>query len=97
MKENKTGTPEERARKRAKAFTDLMWHIGVFVVINGFLWILDLATGQEGIQWAYWITIFWGVALAFHVVAYLVGDSGVEERKYEEFLAQEESLDGKDS
>lgn len=83
-------TAEARAHKRAEAFTDLMWHIGAFVVINAFLWILDLMTGADGVQWAYWITIFWGFALAFHVVAYLVGDSGVEERKYQEFLAEEE-------
>jgi hypothetical protein len=90
MAQSDKTTPEARARKRAKGFTNLMWHIGVFVVINGFFWTLDLITGAEGIQWAYWITIFWGVALAFHVVAYLVGDSGIEERKYQKSLAEEQ-------
>ncbi len=28
--------------------------------------------GVAGVQWAYWITLFWGFALAFHVLAYLV-------------------------
>ncbi|MBG7606043.1 MAG: 2TM domain-containing protein [Actinobacteria bacterium] len=84
----RTSTPESRAQKRAKSYTDMLWHIGVFIVINAFLWILDLVTGAEGIQWAYWITIFWGLALAFHVVAYLVGDSGLEERKYRKTLAK---------
>jgi hypothetical protein len=53
------------ARKRATAYTALLWHVGVFVVINAFFWILDLSTGAEGLQWAYWITIFWGLALVF--------------------------------
>jgi hypothetical protein len=64
-------TPEEQAR-RAKYLTGLMWHIGAFLIINAFFWILDAMTGQAGIQWAYWITLFWGFALAFHVLAYLV-------------------------
>ena len=39
-----SSTPEERARKRAKSYTSLLWHIGEFIVINGFFWILDLTT-----------------------------------------------------
>ncbi len=64
-------TPEEQER-RATYLTGLMWHIGTFVIINTFFWVLDLVVGQSGIQWAYWITLFWGFALAFHVLAYLV-------------------------
>lgn len=89
MTDEREPTREEMARKRAKAYTALMWHIGVFVVINSFFWILDLVTGAGGLQWAYWITIFWGLALAFHVVAYAVGESGVEERKYQKTLGEQ--------
>jgi apolipoprotein N-acyltransferase len=64
-------TPEEQAR-RAKYLTGLMWHIGAFLIINAFFWILDAMTGQAGIPWAYWITLFWGFALAFHALAYIV-------------------------
>jgi hypothetical protein len=52
-------TPETRARKRAKSYTGLMWHIGRFLVINAFFWLLDIATGADGVQWAYWITTPW--------------------------------------
>jgi len=64
-------THEEQAR-RARYLTGLMWHVGAFLIINTFFWVLDLIIGQSGIQWAFWITLFWGVALAFHVLAYLV-------------------------
>jgi 2TM domain len=64
-------TREEQAR-RAQYLTGLMWHVGAFLIINAFFWVLDLLVGQSGIQWAYWITLFWGFALAFHVLAYLV-------------------------
>jgi Na+/melibiose symporter-like transporter len=83
-------TPEARARKRAKSYTGLMWNIGTFLVINAFFWLLDIATGSDGVQWAYWITISWGLALAFHVVACVVGGRGLEERKYQESLADEQ-------
>ena len=85
----RTFTPEERARRRAKARTDMLWHIGAFVIINGFFWLLDWLTGATGIQWAYWITIFWGFALAFHLLTYLVRDRGGEGRVYERALAEE--------
>jgi hypothetical protein len=52
--------------------TGLQWHAGAFVILNVFFLTLDLALGQPGAQWAYWITGFWGLALAFHVLAYLV-------------------------
>ena len=90
-------TAEARARKRAKSYTGLLWHIGTFVVINAFLWVLDIVAGAPGIQWAYWITIFWGIGLAFHVLAYLIDDSGVEERKYRKFLTEERERQTPDS
>jgi uncharacterized membrane protein YhaH (DUF805 family) len=64
-------TPEEQAR-RARYLTGLLWHLGTFLIINAFFWVLDLVVGQAGLQWAYWITLFWGLALAFHVLAWLV-------------------------
>jgi Na+/melibiose symporter-like transporter len=97
MAEAEETTPEARARKRAKSFTGLLWHIGTFVVINAFLWILDIVAGAPGVQWAYWITIFWGIGLAFHVLAYLIDDSGVEEHKYQKFLAEEQKRQASDS
>ena len=97
MGQTDASTPESRAQKRAKSYTGLLWHIGVFIVINAFFWTLDLVTGAEGIQWAYWITIFWGLALAFHVVAYLVGDSGVEQRRYQKALVEEKQQQPDDS
>jgi len=97
MNQADASTPETRARKRAKSYIGLLWHIGVFIVINAFFWILDLTTGAEGIQWAYWITIFWGFALALHVVAYLVGESGIEQRKYQKSLAEEQQQQPDDS
>lgn len=76
MAQEGESTPEARARERTESFTGLMWHIGTFVVINAFLWVLDIVVGVGGVQWAYWITFFWGIGLAFHVLAYLSATAG---------------------
>ena len=92
MAQNDESTPEARARKRAKEYTGLMWHIGTFVIVNAFLWFIDIA-GGGGVQWAYWVTIPWGIGLSFHVLAYFLDDTGIEQRKYRKFLAEEQRQD----
>ena len=76
----------ERARKRAKYLTGLFWHTGTFVIINVFFWVMD-AAGAGGINWAFWITAFWGLALAFHALAYLIDGRQVEDRRTAKYLA----------
>lgn len=82
-------SPEDRARKRAQEFVGLLWHIASFVIINAFLWGLDIVTG-DGVQWAYWVTLAWGIGLLFHFAAYAFDDSGLEDKMYRRFLAKEE-------
>jgi hypothetical protein len=76
---------EERARRQAKYATDLIWHAGTFVIINAMLWFLDIVGGQ-GVNWAYWVTIFWGIALAFHALAYFVDGRRLEDHITQEIL-----------
>lgn len=83
-------SPEATARKRARYLTGLLWHVGAFVIINGFFWLLDVMIGAEGVQWAYWITLFWGLGLAFHAVAWYVDGRNLEERKTREYLDDEQ-------
>ncbi len=81
--------PETRARERARYLTGLLWHAGAFVIINAFLWSLDLFLGQNGLQWAFWITAPWGLALAFHALAYFVDGRQLEDRKAREYLEED--------
>ena len=81
-------TPEERARKRAHDLVGLYWHIATYLIVNAFLWGLDWVTGG-GVQWAFWVTIMWGIGLLFHIAAYIIDDSRFEDRAYEKFLAEE--------
>ncbi len=82
-------TAEMRARRRARYFTGLLWHIGAFAIIITAFWVLDLAVGQDGLQWAPWIAAVWGFALAFHVLAYVVDGRGTEHRRAEKYLHHE--------
>lgn len=43
-------------------------HAIAFVLVNALLWAQDLALG-EGLNYAYWVTIAWGVGLALHAYA----------------------------
>jgi len=95
MAKASTTTPQERADKRVKSYTDLMWHIATFVIVNGFLWAIDLMQGRA--DWAYWITLFWGMALAFHIAAYLLDTDGRQNRRYQEYLTEEQGRANQDS
>jgi hypothetical protein len=74
---------------RAKYLTGLVWHAGAFVIINAFFWLLDLGLGQDGLQWAYWITAVWAFALAFHALAYYVDGRQLESRKTAEYVEEQ--------
>ncbi len=87
-----TTSPEDRARDRAHADTGLLWHIGAFVIINASFWLLDVVT-DDRITWAFWITAFWGFALVFHLLAWLIDGRQVEERRAAKHLARARARD----
>lgn len=88
MTQTPVRTREARAQRRAKYLAGLLWHAGSFVIINVFFWWLDLI-GAGGVNWAFWITAFWGFALAFHGLAYWVDGRDLERAKTREYLEAE--------
>lgn len=68
----KSSPASAEALRRTRSWTGLVWHTGSFLIINAFFWLLDLGFGQSGTQWAYWIAVPWGFALAFHGLSYYV-------------------------
>jgi hypothetical protein len=63
------GRRAERVGGRASERAELLWHFGIFILVNGFIWIQDLAIGG-GVDYAYWVTIPWAIALAVHTSMY---------------------------
>ena len=88
MDRTTTKTAEERAQERVKNFTDAMWHLATFIIINGFLWTLDII-GGGGVNWAFWVTLSWGIGLAFHLAAYFLDERGFQARRYQRILEEE--------
>lgn len=77
------------AQTRATYLTGLLWHLGAFAIINAFFWILDLMLGESGIQWAFWITLVWGMGLAFHVLAWAIAGRQVARRMAQKYAAED--------
>lgn len=42
------------------------------MLVNAFVWVQDIALG-DGVNYAWWITIPWGIALAAHAITYATG------------------------
>ncbi len=56
---------------------DLLWHAVVFTVVNVSVWFQDFALGT-GLDYAYLMTIPWGIGLAIHAYTYFAGTGKVE-------------------
>ncbi|MCG8507638.1 MAG: 2TM domain-containing protein [Rhodospirillales bacterium] len=55
----------ETAIKRLKAKRDFKMHLGAYVIISAMffgIWALS----PQGTLWPLWVSLFWGVGLAFH-------------------------------
>lgn len=61
-----------------RALSDLLWHSGVFLGVNALVWAQDAALGG-GLDYAYWITIPWGIGLAIHVVTFIRARRRIDE------------------
>lgn len=81
---------DPRVHRPRSEFAGLIWHTGIFVVVNAFLWIQDIASGG-GLEYAYWITIPWGVGLIGHALAYAYSARKVEEAPVEKSAQDEPS------
>ena len=57
-------TRYRRARARAAELRGFYTNLFTYIAVNIVLFIIDVVTG--GGWWFYWVTIFWGLGLAFH-------------------------------
>jgi hypothetical protein len=72
----------ERARKRVRQIKGFYIHATVFVLVNVFLVILNLATTRREI-WFFWPLFGWGIGLVAHGIA-VFGFGGLWGREWEE-------------
>jgi len=87
MAEHKLTTPEERAARRLKNINGFLWHGATYLIVNTFLWFVDVLNGS--LDFAYWVSISWGIGLAFHLAAILIGEDDASSPRYRRLLEQE--------
>ena len=69
------------------------YHLGTYLVINSFFWILWYFSGQqlteEGWPWPVWPLFGWGIGLFFHWMgAYIFPRGNSVEKEYEKLKQQ---------
>jgi 2TM domain len=75
-----TGEGSSNSReKHVKAVRDFYYHLMTYVFVMALLVIVDLrgGTGENailGLDWAFWVMLFWGFGLAGHAISVFLGD-----------------------
>lgn len=64
-------TAEEKAIEDMQGF---LQHLGAFLIVNVMLMIINFTTSRDE-PWFLWITLFWGVGLAFHAYDIFIGEN----------------------
>lgn len=77
-------TASGRARQRVEDLTSFAWHVGVYVVINLFLWLVI-----RNPTVSFWVAVPWGLGVAFHGMATLLGTERLESTRYVDYLEEE--------
>lgn len=84
----------ERAKRRVEELKGFYSHLAVFLVINGILIFINIVT-SPGSWWFYWVTIFWGIGLAFHASNVFGGrrlfSREWEEKKIQQYIDEEKN------
>ena len=75
----RTDPVPHRVDEHLKAVRDFFYHLVVFVFVIGLMVVLDVRAGTAdgaiaGLDWAYWVALFWGLGLATHAVYAFLGD-----------------------
>ena len=81
-----------RAKKRVEVVSAFYYHLMVFTFIGFFLIIIDRMTEPNdrfaGLDWAFWIILFWGLGVVGHAISVYFGESRLQ-KVYEEEKARE--------
>ena len=82
----------QRAKKRVEALRRFYIHVGVYVLVNLLLFLINITASPESL-WFFWPLVGWGIAVILH--AFSVFGSGRllgadwEEKKIEEIMEKQ--------
>ena len=90
---NEEETRYQRAKKRVEALRWFYAHLGVYVLVNLFLFLLNIITSPADL-WFYWPLLGWGIAVVGHAFSVFSFDrlfgADWEEKKIREIMEKEE-------
>lgn len=91
-----TNTLEEKAMQRAKDLLDFYYHLAIFIIVNFFLFLINLVTSPG--SWWFVLSIFgWGIGLVIHGVSVFIFDTMFEGFKDKMYQSELERLKRKES
>ncbi len=80
---------DENLWRIAKKRADFRKHVYIYAIINGFLWAIwwftiGHHTGFIGVPWPLWVSLGWGIGLAFNYFsAYHGSGEDLTQQEYE--------------
>jgi hypothetical protein len=81
----------QKAKKRVGEIRGFYTHLGVYVLINAMLLLINITTSPD-VLWFYWPLMGWGIGVALHALRVFGASrwfgAGWEERKIEELMEQ---------
>ena len=89
---NEEEIKHQRAKKRAEALRGFYIHFGVYVLVNLFLFLLNIITSPARL-WFYWPLLGWGIAIVAQALSVFgsgrLFGAGWEEKKIREIMEKE--------
>lgn len=81
----------QKAKKRVKALKGFYIHLGVYLLVNSLLFLINITT-SPGLLWFYWPLLGWGIGMVMHAI-YVFGfgqwlGSDWEEKKIKEIMEE---------
>ena len=58
----------KRAKKRVEALKGFYIHLGVYVLVNLFLFLLNIITAPDHL-WFFWPLLGWGIGVVLHAAS----------------------------
>ena len=84
----------QRAQKRVEAIKGFYIHLGVYLLVNLLLFLINILTSPDDL-WFYWVLLGWGIGIVAH--AFSVFGAGRlfgadwEEKKIREIMEEEKT------
>lgn len=77
----------EQANRQAKKIVKFYYSIALFFIVNVFLYFIDFIPDGR-IDWAYWVTLGWGLGLLIEGFGVFFG-AGLEEKIAKDLMEKE--------